>query len=269
LVWQQQKRKNMSDIIAPVFFIPSFFGDIRIEPDGKKACILIMEQLSPAERKALDALMPIAFKKGWLAKGVGITTWSSSDKYPNVRFTAPMAKVASVIAKAIKPGREIVSAIQFSNGKMQEITEAEYDDATPLPVKGEPYRAPGALEPIKPVAAAAVAKPALGCPAPDFEKADIRATRVLRTFLNEEQREDWDKYNRFITIGAVTGHRYMVTSRYATDSLADYQRSLYDLDDDKPYCVHDNAVPPAEEVLALHLLVQLPGHENYLRHLGD
>jgi hypothetical protein len=31
--------------------------------------------------------------------------------------------------------------------------------------------------------------------------------------------------------------------------------------------VHDYAVPAAEEMLAIHLMLQLPQHEPYLRHL--
>jgi hypothetical protein len=185
-------------------------------------------------------------------------------------ITAPIEKVAKIITKAMKPGRRIVSAVKFSDGTVQEIIEGEYDDATPLPERGAPYRQPAKQEPrkeSKPEAGASVPRPYQGCPAPDFENADVKATRVLRTFLTPEQREDWDRHNRFIAVGAITGHRYMVTSRYATDSLALYHRSLYDLDERRPLCVHDWDVPAAEEALAIGLLVQLPDHEEYLRHL--
>ena len=58
----------------------------------------------------------------------------------------------------------------------------------------------------------------------------------------------------------------MVTSRQATDALAHYQRTLYDLDEDRPLCVHDWSVPPAEEMLSLHVLLALPDWERFLRH---
>jgi len=133
----------------------------------------------------------------------------------------------------------------------------------------------------KPKAAASIAAPVRGCPAPDFSKAELRAQGVLRTFLDPEQIADFNRYNKFVSIGQTTGNRYMITSRHATDELATYTRSLYDLDLKMPLCVHDWDVPASEEMLGLHVLLQLPGWESYLRvsednmeaalhaHLGD
>ena len=45
------------------------------------------------------------------------------------------------------------------------------------------------------------------------------------------------------------------------------QRSIYDLGDEVPFCIHDWAIPAPEEALAIGLLVQLPNHEEFLRHL--
>jgi hypothetical protein len=59
----------------------------------------------------------------------------------------------------------------------------------------------------------------------------------------------------------------MVTSRHARDQLATYHRSLYDLDDKVPLCVHDWDVPAPEEMLAIHVLLSLPGWELYMRRL--
>jgi len=109
--------------------------------------------------------------------------------------------------------------------------------------------------------------PTRGCPAPDFRSAELKARVVLETFLTDEQREDFQRYNRFVSVGATTGHRYMITSRHARDELSQWQRTLYDLDDRIPLCVHDWGVPAAEEMLALHVLVQLPEYETYLRYL--
>ena len=90
---------------------------------------------------------------------------------------------------------------------------------------------------------------------------------MLDVFLDEQQKEDFRKYNRFLSVGALTGHRYLVTSRYAKGQLVRWERSLFDLDDDRPFCVHDWSVPAAEEMLALHLMLQCKNEEPYLRHL--
>lgn len=94
-----------------------------------------------------------------------------------------------------------------------------------------------------------------------------RVQEVLFAFLNDDQQNDFEHRNAFVTEGAGTGHRYIVTSRHARDQLAQTRRQLYDLDDKTPFCVHDYSVPAAEEMLALHLLLQSPEHERYLRHL--
>lgn len=148
--------------------------------------------------------------------------------------------------------------------------QAEYDKVRPTkreqPVDAEVL--PKATEkkkrgrPAK--AAVSVAAPVRGCPAPDFTQADIRAKAVLREFLSPEQISDFNRYNKFLSVGQTTGNHYMVTSRHARDQLAKYTRTLFDLDRRLPLCVHDWDVPAAEEMLALHVLLQLPGWESYL-----
>ena len=172
-------------------------------------------------------------------------------------FEAPIEKVAKQLAKLLKPHRKVISAVQYKDGKIEEI----YDDdevADTTANEKHPYR--------EPVAATSVAAPTRGCPAPDFGTAELKARGVLATFLSKDQLNDFARYNRFVTTGADTGHRYMVTSRQATDTLASYQRTLYDLDEERPLCVHDWSVPPAEEMLSLRVLLALPDWERFLRH---
>ena len=208
----------------------------------------------------MTILTKLAVKKKWLPEGKLLGLHVTDE------IAGPIDKVAKALAKALKPDRRIVSVIRFSDGVMQEIAEGEYENGSP--VKSPEASAPApAASPSTPEVATAVARPTRGCPEPDFENVDVRATRVLHTFLTPEQREDWDRYNRFVAVGAITGHRYMVTSRHARDSLAEYHRSLYDLDDEVPFCVHDFSIPASEECLAIGLLVQLPNHEEFLRHL--
>lgn len=156
--------------------------------------------------------------------------------------------VRKVIARSLKPNRKIVDVVKFEDGK---IIEETGDVAESKEAK----------------AGASVAQPILGCPEPRFSNAELRAREVLQVFTTFEQQEDFTKTNSFVSQGEGTGHRYMVTSRHARGQLAAYRRQLYDLDEQRPYCVHDYTVPAAEEMLALHLLLQLPQGERYLRHL--
>jgi len=267
-------------LTVPLWLVPSFYGDIRLQATSPKSCVLIAEKLTEREREALKVLEKKAKEKRWMKSG------SLSEGKTDLQ--APIDKVAQALAKALKPGRKIVSAVKFISGRMEEVTEATFDDATPIKPKVDgPYRTQAEVEKDepekpkkpekpekpekedKPKAATSVAAPYRGCPAPDFSPADIKARDVLMSFLDEGQIQDFLKYNRFISVGATTGTRYMVTSRHARDELANWQRSLYDLDTKTPLCVHDWEIPAAEEMLGLHVLLQLPGWERYLRKTED
>lgn len=251
-----------------VWMVPSFYGDLRLEALGKNKSRLLVTQATINEVMALRKLKEVAAKKGWCPETQEFV------EGPPISLDAPIHKVAKVLAKVLKPGRETVSAIRIANGKIEEVTEATFETA-PIPTTPVSEDKGGKIIPLpkkeekkdeKPVkvVATTVAKPALGCPPPDFPSAELKAREVLTAFLTDEQREDFQRYNRFVTIGAVTGRRYMVTSRHALSALKIYERSLYDLDREEPICTHDHSVPAAEEMLALHLLMSLPNHERFV-----
>ncbi len=236
----------------PIWYVPSFYGDVRIERVDNNTSKLIAAELSPLESEAMTKLEEHARSKGW---------WSGDASLGEGEhiLKCPVERVSKKLASLLKSGRKIVSAVMFSGGEMREAVS--YGETVAV-------TAPPASTPV--TAAASVAAPTIGCPAPAFDQAEIRAREVLTAFLTPEQIEDFGRYNRFVTEG-VSGRRYMITSRHAKSQLMHFQRSLYDLDDDMPLCVHDWSVPAAEEMLGLHLLLQLDGWEEYLRGLtaGD
>ena len=247
-------------MIIPTLYIPSFYGDLKLERIDDKHTRLIVEKASPAEKAALEQLAVLGVKKKWVGTLSEVLTQERSI------FQAPLLKVQKELVGFLKPGRQMVTAVRFTDGSMEEVqTDPDTSDSASLSSTPSGTTESKPEKPVK--AATAVAKPTQGCPAPNFVKAELKARQVLEVFLDEDQIEDFRNYNRFVSIGADTGHRYMVTSRHARDSLADFQRSLYDLDDETPFCVHDWVVPAAEEMLALHVMLQLPEHEAYLRHL--
>jgi len=238
-----------------LWYIPSFYGDLRLRRTSPGTTKLEWENVTPTERRVLQSLLAHAVTKGW-AKD---TEHDLSKGSFNLKAELP--KVQKFLAKALKPGRQMVDFVQFSDGKIEEIRHGELP--TPSDKELEDL-APPVPAPTK---GTSVAKPTLGCPEPNLVKAELRAREVLFAFLNDEQREDFVKRNAFVTEGAGTGHRYIVTSRHARDQLSHTRRQLYDVDEKMPYCVHDYSVPAAEEMLALHLLLKSPEHERYLRHL--
>lgn len=215
--------------------------------------------LSPNEERALKLLRDKALRNLW-----GLKPWTTAEEFRSlesptyrtaagveIRLRAPLKNVQKFLVKALKPDRILLDVIKYEDGTLAEPT-------------------PPSDKPKKPKAGTTVAKPVVGCPAPDFSPAEIRATRVLEQFLNPEQIEDFRNLNRFVTIGADTGHRYMLTSRLRRDQLGNFAgRSVYDLDEHRAYCVHDWEVPAAEELLALHLFLSLPTREAYLRSIPE
>lgn len=237
-----------------LWYIPSFYGDLRLERSGT-GTTLSWENVTPSERKVLQSLFAHAVTKGWAEE----TEHDLTKGF--LLLKTELVKVQKFVVKALKPGRKTVDFVQFSDGKIEEIQHAELAPASDRDLEDS---APTSPIPVK---AATVATPTLGCPEPDLMKAELRARDVLFAFINDEQRDDFRKRNAFVTEGAGTGHRYIVTSRHARDQLAHTRRQLYDLDERTPFCVHDYSVPAAEEMLALHLLLKSPEHERYLRHL--
>jgi hypothetical protein len=176
----------------------------------------------------------------------------------SITFSTKIGTVQRFLAKALRPGKSFVSAVKFADGRMEEISSAA------LPIESlEVMKA----EEKKDAKAVTVAKPTLGCPMPHFSEADLKARQVLSDFLSHEQMEDFEEHQRFVSVGAATGHKYMVTSRHAPSQLALFGgRQLYDLDQETSFCIHhDEYLPAAEEMLTLHVMLQFPGHEMYLR----
>jgi hypothetical protein len=270
------------------WFLPTFHGDISLVAREKGTTVLRVTGMSPSERLALAV-----FRKRALRSPFGCKPWATADKFLGLDSPAYLSATGGVeveldvgletardyLARQLKPDRKLVNAVLFKDGSLTEaaFTEPEEpeEDAEPrVLASAAPAPTETAPPPVEPaaqaVAGTTVASPTRGCPAPDFSQAEIRAIRVLTQFLNPEQRQDFRRFNRFVSVGASTGHRYMLTSRFRRDELGKYGgRSLYDLDERRSYCVHDWMVPAAEELLALHIFLSLPGKEHYLREIPE
>ena len=239
---------------VPTWFIPSFYGDVRLKRDAG-GCSVLVQDLTDAERIGLVSFMGKARSKGWIDTGIDLAVNGEHH------VQGPIDQVGKALARCLKQ-RQLVDLVLFDDGKVKDVSDDGELKATPADVAAD----------AKPKAGATVALPTQGCPAPDFAQADVRATEVLLTFLTPQQATDWKGHGSFITTGA-TGLRYAITSRHAVSQLRGrpgkpgFERSLFCLDEGLAYCVHDWAVPAAEEVLGLHLLAQTVHGERYLRHL--
>ncbi len=267
------------------WYLPSFHGDIRLEQIKKNQTQVTIFGLAPAEKLAMRVLIREAEKDRvvgpcWNPMAGRLLDLDSLGTQ-TLNLNAPISKVQKLLQKQLKPGRDQVTVVRFGNGKVQEMTERQLEVLetqpgilSPAPQAGETnpeLAATGSDDaaPKKPEKAAAVtvARPVRGCPPPDFDPAEVRAQHVMCEFLDTQQVADFKSDQAFMSVGADTGHRYIITSRHARTKLATLTRSLYDVDEQRPYCVHDWDVPPAEEMLALHLFLSVPGLETYLREI--
>jgi hypothetical protein len=260
------------------------YGDIKLDKVTDGVTKLTLSGLSPTEKMAVKALFQKAVKPGWSQKA-----WAPSSRLEEVdlgslreqtvNLDAPISKVQDFLQKQLKPHRKQVSAVRFTNGRLEELSEATLEmidapvETTPSTSTTEPPEREVAAPPPKPKPSVAVtvAQPVLGCPAPEFDEVDLRANRVLRAFLTPDQVEDFNKLQQFVAIGADTGHRYMLSSRSCRAALNTHAsfRSLYDLDEEVALCVHDWEVPAAEELLGILVHLSIPGLETYVRGIPD
>ncbi len=248
------------------WYMPSFYGDIKLESQGEERTMLTLHGLSPEEEHAMEILVERArrggvFKRPWAStsslEALNLKNTVSEQK---LLLSAPISEVHKVLAKALKPGRKKLTAVTFSGGKIQELT-ASNQGLIEVAAREERSSPKATL--------ATVAEPVRGCPEPDFTPADVRASAVLREFLTARQQVDFNEHQSFIAVGADTGHRYQLTSRHCRSKLVTVRRTLFDLDEQRPLCVHDWDVPASEELLAILLCLSLPGRESYVRTLPE
>lgn len=248
------------------WFLPTFYGDIRLESQGTQRTMVTLHGLTPEERVAMEKLIAKAEKgsllgKPWaLPKELHSLDLTSTVKVQKILLEAPILDVQGVLTKALRPDRKKLHAVQISGGKIEEITTATVglvEVATAEPAAAATAKA------------VTVTPPDRGCPEPDFPQADVLATEVLQSFLSPLQLADFRHHQAFVAVGAETGHRYQLTSRHCRQKMVARRRVLYDLDEERPLCVHDYDVPASEELLAIFICLALPGKETYLRELPE
>lgn len=293
-----------------VWYFPSNHGDIRLEQAGEEGqqTQLIWYSLTSQEAKAMEQLRKGATH--WRRRWASDADWKKvvadgSTPFPlgdpeerRLLLDAPVSSVGALLTKHFRPDREAVHVMRIGQGKIHEFSGFEDEDpvhdeeetdgdadvvdldtqrpdpkAASEELESQPEQQlakTGTDDGGEPAKVATVKKPVRGCPAPDFEAIRLRANRVLRAFLTPDQVEDFERYQRFVTVGADTGHQYMLTSRSAPDELRNFgARCVFDLDENRAYCVHDWDVPAEEELLSLHCLLSVPGYETWARGIPD
>lgn len=231
------------------WYLPSWNGDVRIEPDGDNRCKVVVIDPTPAELLALEKLA-LAFSKktwlkdAWLVPGVKLWTPGKKANRETTVVYAPLSKVAPVVVKALKAGKQTLTAVVLKDGKVETVEGCDQAKLEPLAAKAEKEAK----------VAATVKRPTPCCP-DCYVDACAPATEVLLDFLTPEEHEDWEKHRAIVVEGGLTGNRYLLSHRNGRHA-AEHGRICYDLDDKAVVHFHDQRVPPEEEVLAAKLILE-------------
>jgi hypothetical protein len=254
-----------------VWLIPSYHGDIKLEKEGPNKTLLRAYELTASEQIAMEKLRDKATSKRLVGK-----PWAKASAFlpltnaayrttdgVTIHLDAKIEDVQRIIVKAMKPERKLLMAVRFTDGKVEELHSVKNEGSVEILIPEK--------EKVAPVVATTVARPVNGCPMPAFPEADIRASRVLESFLTEDQIHDYRSTGSFVTVGADTERRYIIGNRERPQFLQKYLggRQLWDMENKRAICVHDWSVPPPEEMLAIHLCLSLLGHETELLNLPE
>jgi hypothetical protein len=225
-----------------IWYHPSWCGDFRLVPENgdEDKSRLIVTDPTPAEIQKLGAFLVKARKKGWVPNLAGVADRGDST----LLIDAPVAKAGKLLL-GWRARKDILTAVKSYDG---EIT----------PVIGNGDEVEKAVEKKDTKEAATVKRPTLCCPTP-VSGPDIRASEVLRAFSTNKQWKDWLKHGHLIAYGKLTGHPYRICHRHTP--LAQQQGKIaWDLHDDAIVHCYDWSVPPAEEVLAVKLVLEHAEH---------
>lgn len=224
----------------PLWFFPAWCGDFRLERESDDRCLLTVIEPTEADRAKLLPFLAKAAERGWVAAdGPGVADTGESI----IPIAASMQDAGPLLATAAHGTAETWTAVRHTGGVLL------VDGMAAAPVK-------------EPVAAATVATPKQGCPAPAH--AERRASEVLRTFSTTRQWSQWNAEGRMRLLGNVTGMAYHL---YHRDEAAarGLPRLLIEARSGHKVCVWDDRVPPAEEALAIKFAVE--HREGWLRSL--
>lgn len=227
--------------------VPSWSGDFELAPvaEGESAddrCKLVTENLTEVEHEKIGHFLAKARQYKWVDKAAGVVPTGRCE----LIIEAPLSKCALHLIGSTVPERGRLTAIRSKAGSI--LTTVVGDE-------------PHADEKVAEAAAdkeagigAAIKRFTKCCPHP-VEGPMVRSSRVLKTFCNRQQWEDWVKHGYLIAHGHLSGNAYRICHRHHPWSR-EQGFICFDLTDQNVVHGYDWSVPPAEEVLTFKLAVE-------------
>jgi hypothetical protein len=224
-----------------IHYIPSAFGDMKLERVDDKKTKLVTGKLSPLEEKACRELLVKYSVKD------DPNPWTPSVKeFEDKTFdlSCKIEKARDFVVKHLRPTGKLLTAFKLSaEAEVQEAPDGKVPEAAKVAVTTE--------------------VPKRGCPMSLIEEREVKATEVLRIFLSPTQLADFEEQGACGVVGGDTGTHYMVAHRYSRVAIREHGL-VKNLDTGVPVCSELTLLPPAEEMLALVLALQFR-EEEWLR----
>jgi len=224
------------------WYFPAWNGDVRIESLGEQTRITVISP-TELEKTQLEGLHKTFRKKGWTEAN---TLWETNragyrdTTRQETLLSAKLEKVAPIVTKALKAGKQTLSALVLKNGQVETV---HGDETTALATRADEGKA-----------AATVKRHTPSCP--QCIPGSIEPAReVLLEFLDEDQHKQWAKERAITVFGGMTGQAYLIAHRHSEIAVAQ-GRICYAIDDEGVVHFHDWTVPPEEEVLAAKLILE-------------
>lgn len=236
------------------WFIPSWNGDLRLEPDLNDPTITVLSIVKPtvSEIETVNEMGKAFHAMGWLEVPWETVIKGWFRKTQTFKVNAPLEKVGPIATAIMRPGKQVLTAIRFKDGHVETVNGQEPKALEELAEKAATASAE---------AAATVKRPTPSCP--QCIPGSIEpATETLLAFLNEEEHESWARDRCIMVQGGLSGNRYLLSHRH-TPFAQQAGRMCFDLDDRFVVHFHDWRVPPEEEVLAAKLILE--HREHWLR----
>lgn len=211
-------------------YFPSTFGDINIEQNNKNIILSTVNLTVNEEETLIEIVKHFAGK----IKEPIMTYENTKIILENVKLN----DVHKFMIKKLKKNKPTLTAIKLRDGKIELVDEIkeEHLEKTDKAVTTE--------------------KPKRGCPMPSITlEKEVKASEVLKEFSTQQQIDDFNKHKSFISIGNHTHHTYLITSRWSP--TVEKYGQVYDLVDKRRICTSCKQIPPAEEMLAMKLSVEL------------
>jgi len=235
------------------WYIPSWNGDLRLEPSPEDSKVTVLSIVKPtvAEFKAVNEMGKAFEEKGWLKEPWEEVVSKRFFGSKTFNINASLEEVGVVATPIMRPGKQVLTAIRFIDGKVETVNGQEPEALKALAEKSKDTG----------TAAATVKRPTPSCPR-CIPGSIEPATETLLAFLNEEEHERWASERCIVVQGGISGNRYLLSHRNS-EFAQRAGRMCFDLDDRFVVHFHDWSVPPEEEVLAAKLILE--HREDWLR----